>query len=303
MPSETCLITGGSGLIGSRLIKCLRTEGYQVRILTRSKSLASTSGYHFWSVENNLLDEPVLKGVDHIIHLAGTNIGAQRWSSYRKREILDSRVKTLHFLFDKIKTGQSSIKTLISASGVGYYGALTSDHIFTEQDPAADDFLGQTCLHWEQAAEMFQDIQARTVMMRTPMVLSKDGGALPRLMWPVKLGVAAPLGHGRQYMPWIHIDDLVAVYLKALTDSSMVGPFNAAASEQPTNREFMKITARIHHKPFWMPPVPSFIFKIIYGDMASILLEGSRVSNDKLLTSGFKFRYSKLSDALYHIYN
>ena len=302
MPSETCLITGGSGLIGQALTKQLRLRGHEVRILTRSENLASQPGYYHWSVHNRTLDTEALKDADHIIHLAGAGIASKRWTPKRKLTILNSRVDGLRFLFEMVQKEKSRPRTLVSASGVNYYGTKTTNHIFSETDPPAGDFLGKTCVEWEQSAMAFQDLNIRTVMMRTPMVLSADGGALPKLMLPVKLGLSTPIGNGRQYMPWIHINDLCHSYVKAIEDPSMSGPYNANAPEQPTNKEFMKIAAKTIQRPFWHLNIPGFFLRLILGEMAGVILEGSRVSNSKLVASGFQFKYLDLSSALKEIY-
>lgn len=280
---ETVLISGGTGLVGSHLSKKLRAKGYEVAVLSRS-------------------DPDSVKAVetaDYIIHLAGANIGAGRWTARRKQQILDSRVNTANDIYEQVAASRHpKLKAFISASATGYYGAVTTDKIFAEDDPAATDFLGKTCRLWEAAAEGFQNLGARTVKIRTGVVLTGRGGALEKMSLPVKMGVGSAIGSGGQYLPWIHIDDLCGIYIKAVEDSGMEGAYNAVAPDHRTNREFTQTLARVLKKPFWFPPVPALAMKLLFGQMSEILLEGSRVSSEKIVREGYSFRFPDLENAL-----
>ncbi len=297
-PSNKILITGGTGLIGQELSRKLLHKGYEVSVLSRNKKTdAGIKTYH-WDLLNNEIEKEAIETADYIIHLAGANIADKRWTEKRKQVIVDSRVKTAELLYNKVKKSKSRPKAFISASAVNYYGTLTSDRIFNEEDPPAGDFLGETCRKWEQAAKRFEESGVRTVIIRTGIVLSGKGGALAKMLKPVRLGLGAPIGSGRQYMPWIHIDDLCNIYIKAIEDKKMKGAFNAVAPEHTTNKEFMKTLARVHNKPFLAPNVPAAVMKILLGEMAGLLLKGSRISSHKIRSAGYKFLYPGLESAL-----
>jgi uncharacterized protein (TIGR01777 family) len=295
---ETILITGATGLIGHQLCHKLKELGYRVTTLSRTKN--NTSGFQTftWNIENQILDQEAIDTADYIIHLAGANIGERRWTKERKQFIVDSRVKSAQLLLNKIKSSNIQPKAFISASAIGFYGAFTSDKIFDETDRPAHDFLGTTCQQWESSITQFERLGIRTVLLRTGIVLTKKGGALAKMSIPVKLYLGSPLGDGKQYMPWIHIDDLCNIYIKAITDIKMQGVYNAVAPDFKTNKEFIKTLANVLHKPFLNFNIPAFLFKIIFGEMSAMLLKGSRVSPEKLLATGYIFKYTELKSAL-----
>jgi uncharacterized protein len=292
----TVLITGGSGLVGRHLIPKLRQKGYEVAILSRGeKQQEGITTYH-WNPETGDLDRRALLA-DYIIHLAGANIAAGRWTAARKKEIVDSRVKTALLLYEELPV-HHHLKAFISASAVGYYGLGTSEKIFEEDEKPAYDFLANTCLQWEKAADKFSERNVRVVKLRTAPVMAADGGAWPMLRLPVNLGFSAPLGSGTQYMPWIHVDDLCAIYLQAVESQAMQGVYNAAAPGHVTNAQFMKTAAQVMHRPFFAPHVPAFAIHLALGEMGEGLLQGSRVSPEKILSTGFRFQYPMLKEAL-----
>ena len=292
------LITGGSGSIGQALIPKLLEKGHQVAVIGRSKHPELGVATFEWNLDADTMDEDALKGVTHIIHLAGAGIADKPWSPSRKREILESRVKPLKLLANKLKEKNQRISAIISSSAVGYYGGITSNKIFEENAPAAADFLGTTCKMWEDAVQFFQPVANREVRIRTSVVLMKDAGALPKLVTPTKFGVGAPVGNGKQWMPWIHIDDMVAVYLKAIEDENMSGPYNAVASEHVNQKEMIKGIGKAIGRPTFLPPVPGFLLKTVLGEMAVVITEGSRASNKKLTEACFEFKYDELQPAL-----
>lgn len=289
------LISGGSGIVGQVLCEKLQAMGYSVGILSRSNK--SEFKTYIWDQKNNQIDPESIASSDYIIHLAGANIAEKRWSSSRKNLIIDSRVESANLLFKEVKRQNKKLKAFVSASAVGYYGAITSGKIFTEENQAADDFLGQTCQKWEQAAEQFQSLNIRTISLRTGLVLNKQGGALSKMSMPIKLGLASTLGTGKQYIPWIHIDDLCDIYIKAIEDNQMKGVFNAISPDFQTNKSFTQILAKVLNKPFFLPKTPAFILKLALGEMSKLLLKGSRVSSDKLRSNGYKFKYTELEEA------
>jgi len=300
MDKKIVLITGGTGLIGTQLSKLLFDKGYQVRILSRSKNKEQNNDYHYytWNVPKREIDIAALKNVHYVIHLAGAGIAKSRWTATQKKQIVDSRVDSALLLLEKLQQTNHRPLKFIAASGIGFYGAVTTNTIFTEKDPAHDDFLGNTCKSWEQSSLKFEESGIKTSILRTGIVLTKEGGALEKLRQTFKFRFAAALGDGQQYMPWIHISDLCQLYLHAIENPAFTGIYNAVTSEHVTNHEFTKALVRKHNRTLQLPNVPSFILKIILGSMSEMVLNGSRVSAKKLERIGFKFRYDTLDKAL-----
>ena len=292
----TILITGGTGLIGKELTKKLTSKGHVVNILTRTPK----KNHEFrWNVKESFIDKDAFNNVTHIIHLAGAGITDKRWTNNRKKELINSRVKTTNLLFKKVKEYNIPIERFISASGIGYYGAVTSDKIFTEKDKPKNDFISKICVKWEDATHQFEQIDIPVTILRTGVVLSKNGGALQKMNTPLFLSA---LGNGKQYMPWIHIDDLCALYIKSVEDKMFTGIFNAVAPEHQSNESFTKALGKAINKSVLPMNAPSFILKTALGEMAYILLNGSRVSAEK--TSQFyTFNFPNLQTALNNIYN
>jgi uncharacterized protein (TIGR01777 family) len=293
------LVTGGTGFIGTSLCNLLRDKGYTVLILSRTK--IDKPNTYYWSLEDHYIDPEAIVRADYIIHLAGAGIADKRWSKERKRILIDSRVKSANLLFEKVKELNPNLKGFISASAVGYYGATTSTKIYKENDAAGNDFVSDICKVWEKASLQFEAINVRTVIFRTGVVFAKEGGAMEKLSKPIKLGVGAALGSGKQYMPWIHIDDLCNMYAEAIENSEINGVYNAVAPEHITNKLLNKTIAKKLKKPLWLPNIPAFVMKLILGEMAVILLEGSRVSSEKIVPTGFKFKYPSLTKALHNL--
>jgi len=299
---ETVLITGGTGLIGRQLTRKLKEKGYNVLLLSRKSSPGNGHSVYNWNPDKNEVENEVIERSDYIIHLAGAGIGDKRWTKKRKELILSSRIKTCELLFKKVQESGTKLKAFISASGIGWYGAETSEKIFSETDPPAGDFIDDVCRQWEQSADRFQESGIRTVKIRTGIVLARKGGALGRMTLTVRPGLGSALGSGRQYNPWIHIDDLCNIYLRAIEDKSMAGSWNAVAPEHITNREFMRKLAKVLEKPFFFPAVPSFAIKLLFGNMSEILLKGSRVSAGKILSAGYNFEFPDLENALKNLF-
>ncbi len=292
------LVSGGSGLVGKMLCEKLQAKGYDIAILSRTKKNSTAFKTYLWHPDKHQIDPEAIQSSDYIIHLAGANIAEKRWTNSRKKLILDSRVQSANLIFNELKKQKKELKAFISASAVGYYGALTSDTIFTEEHSASDDFLGQTCLAWEHAAKQFEEIGIRTVVLRTGVVLDKQAGALSKMILPVKIGLGSAIGNGRQYMPWIHIDDLCELYIKSIEDNHMNGVFNAVTPDFQTNKSFTQTLAKTLQKPFFLPNIPVFLLRLALGEMSIILLQGSRVSADKLIELGFTFKFPNLGSAL-----
>jgi len=288
------LITGGTGLVGKKLSQMLIDKNHDVLILSRNPK---NKNEYKWDVANNYIDKKALLETDYIIHLAGAGIGDKRWSEKRKQVIIDSRVKTATLLFEKIKEYKINLKGFISASGIGYYGAITSETIFEETAPVGTDFLGDVCKKWEQAAHQFSTENIPVTLLRTGIVLTEKGGALDKMKTPI----ISPLGSGKQYLPWIHIDDLCQMYTQSI-EGDLIGIYNAVAPEHHTSITFSKAFAESIKRPYLGIGVPRFMLKLLFGELAVILLEGSRISTKKIEKNGFSFRFKTLKKALHNLY-
>lgn len=299
---ETVLITGGSGLIGKHLCLRLKEKGFNVTILSTTRQKVEGFTTYFWDINKKIIEKQAIEDADYIIHLAGANIGEKRWTTERKRVIIDSRVKSAELIFNTLKENNKTLKAFVSASAVGYYGAVTSDKIFTETDQAATDFLGETCRLWEQSADAFSELGIRTVKIRTGVVLAHQDRALTKMITQIKLGIGSALGNGKQYLPWIHIEDLCQIYIKAIEDKEMNGPYNAVAPDIRTNKEFTHVLATTLNKPFWFPNIPAFILKLFFGEMSDVILKGSKVSCAKILSMNFTFKFANLENAFMDLF-
>jgi uncharacterized protein len=297
------LITGGSGLVGTRLTELLLQKGFTVSHLTRKVEDKRVGGKpiktYLWDIKKGIIDEKSLLEADYLIHLAGAGVADENWSEARKNEIVDSRVKSIQLISNTLKAIPHKLKGFVSSSGIGFYGADTGDEYMSEQHTAGTDFIADCCIQWEEGADEIEALGIRTVKLRTGLVLSEKGGALPRLTQPVRWGVGAALGTGKQWQSWIHLDDLCELYIKALTDEKMQGTYNAVAPNPVTNYDLTKISAQVLKRPFWMPNVPAFALKLVFGEMASIVLGGNYVLNQRIkLETDFKYRFVEVQGAL-----
>jgi len=287
------LITGGTGLVGKALTEKLREKGHTVRVLSRKPK----SDEFYWNVKEQKIDDAAFENLNCIIHLAGASI-SERWTEDYKKEMFASRLNAAKLLKEYCLKNSVRLDSFISASGINFYGTFTSDEILDEKlGVKKADFLAKLCVDWENAADDFADISDRVVCLRTAMVLAKDGGAFPLLEKTVALNIGSAVGTGKQWMNWIHLDDLVNMYVFAVENAEMNGKFNAVADEVPTNKEFMKNLAKSKEKFFLPVNVPGFVLQTALGEMSSIVLEGTRASNEKIKSLGFDFTYSSLNEA------
>ena len=296
------LITGGSGLLGSSLTKKLVSEKIEVVHLTREKSSKNDVKNYIWDWRNKDIDERCFNGVTHIVHLAGAGIAEKAWTQKRKNTIVKSRVLTTRLLHSKIKSKNHKIKAFISASAVGYYGAQFSEKVFIETDPSYEDFMGNCCKQWEKATDLFIPI-SRVVKLRLGVILDPNFGALPRIAGMIKNRLGSPLGTGKQYMPWIHIQDAVELFYQAIISEQFSGIYNAVSNDIVTNAELTHRIGKVLNRKIWLPNVPSFLLKFLYGEMSDTILRGVKVSNKKLKSTDFKFKYENLDQALKEIYH
>ena len=294
------LISGSTGLIGSALIPVLTEAGHDVVRLVRSTPKPDGSAVH-WDPESEQIDTAGLEGMDAVVHLAGENIGAGRWSRNRKARIFDSRVKGTRLLCESLANLTHPPKVLVSASAIGYYGDR-DEEILNEESISGFGFLAEVCVEWEIATEPLAETEIRVVNLRTGIVLSLAGGPLEKMLPPFKIGVGGVLGNGRQYMSWITLDDAVGAIHHALTTDNLHGPVNNAAPHPVTNREFTKTLGRVLSRPTLFP-IPSFGLRLMFGEeMANeLFLASTRVEPSRLLKTGYPFQYPDLESALRHI--
>ncbi|TRX50909.1 TIGR01777 family protein [Fulvivirga sp. M361] len=299
--SKTVLITGGTGLVGSRLTELLKEKGYNVRFMTRNPKKSSDIALFGWDVGQGTIDESALENVDYIMHLAGAGVADKPWSKERKKEIRDSRTKSTQLLKDTLEKNAHQVKAFISASAIGYYG-WDSGGVWKKEDSRfGDDFLATVTKVWEAEVDEIDKLGIRTVKLRIGVVLSEKGGALKEITKPIKWGVGAPLGPGDQYMSWIHLDDLCNMFIYAMENENTTGIYNAVAPNPVTNKELSKLSAKMLNKPFFLPNVPGFVLKLILGEMASMILGGSRVSPEKIQQAGFRFDFTEIKPALQNL--
>jgi uncharacterized protein (TIGR01777 family) len=292
------LITGASGLIGNRLTDMLLQAGHQVVHLGRSKKNGRVPSF-VWDVDGSTIEEGAFNDVDTVIHLAGAGVADRRWSAAWKKEILESRIKSTALLVQYLEKNPQ-VKTVVSASAIGYYG-VESNHELIETDKPGTDFLANVVEQWEAAVDNITN--KRVVKLRVGIVLSDKGGALKQMAAPIRLGVGAPLGSGKQAISWIHLDDLCSMFVYAVENENLSGAYNATGPYAVTNQELTKAIAHQLQKPLWLPPVPGFVLKIMIGEMADMVVKGSVVSSRKIQQTGFKFQYPDLETALRNLLN
>ena len=291
------LITG-TGTIAKALAHHLDKKGFRVNFLSTTKSYYGKFPCFHWDVSKGTIDPAAFSDVEHIVHLAGAGIADKKWSAERKSLLESSRVDSAQLILRYLKKQDCKIQTFISASGSNYYGTVTQKESFREEEEAGHDFVGQLCEKWEKAAFEFKEIGARVCVLRTGIVLSSQGGALPRLKRIAKCFMSAPIGRGKQMMPWIHIDDLCAIYAHTIENQDCSGPYNAVSTEKVCNRYFTHCVAKVAKRPMWPIGIPSFLLKLMYGEMASLLLHGTHLENNRIISSGFTFRYPRLLEAI-----
>ena len=295
------LITGGTGMIGRLITEELLKQGYSVSHLSRKPGNNPKVKTYLWDVYKGIIDEHCLEGISTILHLAGENIAEKRWTDKRKKEIIDSRTRSINLIYKLIQSKSNQVNTIISASAIGYYSDR-GDEFLTEDSPPNNYFMAQCCIEWEDAIDKGKELGLRILKFRTGVVLNKNEGALMQMARPIKLGFGAPLGSGRQWIPWVHWQDVVDMYLYAIEKINLSGVYNMAAPNPVTNKQLTKALGKQLHRPIWPIKVPSFVFKLLLGEMSTIVLGSTRVSAEKIEMDGFTFKYPELVGALKQIY-
>lgn len=301
MANKNILITGGSGLLGRHLTDALLNLGHKVSYLSRHQGKDTRVKTYLWDVDKGEIDPACIDGIDTIIHLAGAGIADKPWTAARKKEIVESRTASIRLVYDLMRKKPHRVSTLISASGINYYGD-GGNKLLEEEDLPGNDFVANCCIEWEKAVDEGVEFGLRIVKYRTGVVLTQEGGALPKLAQPVKLYVGSPLGNGKQWVPWIHPQDVTDMYLFALDSPDLAGTFNMVAPIPVTNKELTRAVAKQLDKPLWAPNVPAFLIKLLFGEMASLVLGSTKASAEKIESNGFKFSYPDVASALKEIY-
>lgn len=295
---STVLLAGGSGLIGQRLSVLLEKKGYHVIFLSRKKK--SDDRFFQWNVKKKTIDSAAIEKADFVINLAGAGIVDKRWTESRKKVLIESRTQTAALLkdsFEKIKKP----KAYLSASAIGFYGNRGDEWLTESSDPQPEDFLSECTMAWENAAKSIAMSEIRTAIFRIGIVLSMNGGALPEMILPMKFGARVSFGNGKAYYPWIHIDDVCHMFIWALENEKANGIYNAVAPKPLIIKDLAKEIQEARGG-FALPiPAPSFALKLVMGEMADMLLNSARVSAEKILASGYKFKFPDIQPALKNI--
>jgi uncharacterized protein (TIGR01777 family) len=307
---RTVLITGGTGLVGTALTQHLTSKGYAVIILTRDKPTEKKKRfvnvtYAYWDTAKQTIDINVVQKADHIIHLAGSGVMDKKWTANYKKQIVESRTKSSELLFNTLKNNSNKVRSIASASAIGWYGKdIFPNKKFTENDPADKSFLGETCRLWEANIEPVQQLDIRLVKLRTGIVLSNDGGAFAEFKKSLKFNLAAILGNGKQIISWIHIDDLCRLYIDAIENENLSGSYNVVTPEPVSNEQLItRLAQKIKGKFFVKVHVPTFVLKLILGEQSIEVLKSTTVSCNKIQQEGFRFLYPTVEAALEQLCN
>jgi len=298
---KNILITGATGLVGRTLVPALQKQGHNIAVLSRKQTEIKDVRVFLWDVYKEKIDKKAFEGIDTIIHLAGEGIADKKWTVERKKQLIDSRVRSADLLYKAVKETNAPVKSFISASAVGFYGDR-NEEILTENSLPGNDFLAECCIKWEKAAEEGVKLGIRVVKIRIGLILSKEGGALAAMDKPIKLFAGAPLGSGKQWMPWIHLQDIIGIFSKAINDTELSGAYNACAPVPVTNKLLTKRIAHYLNRPVWPFNVPQFALKALLGEMSILPLMSNNTSSQKILNTGYQFSFVNLDDALKDIY-
>ena len=291
------LITGGTGLLGRKIAETLHNKGFSVHFLGRKASKQGKFPVFEWQYEQEKIDAKAFENIQYIIHLAGANVGEGRWTEKRKIEILESRVNSAHFLFDYIQKNKIKIDSFVSGSATGFYGD-TGDYLNTETDKKGIGFLADVCDEWEKAANKFEALNARVVKIRTGVVLSQEGGALPKIILSLKGNIGTVLGSGNQYYSWIHIDDIANVFVEAILNPKMEGIYNGVSPQPVIFSAIIDSAAKAMQKKHLNIKVPAIAIKLAMGEQSAIVLDSCNASAQKVIDTGFQFQFQNIDEAV-----
>jgi uncharacterized protein len=295
------LITGATGSIGQNLVRRLFDGEYEVFTFTQNTQhtdpkLPGVKLIYKWDYRSPKNWQEYLNGVDAVVHLAGANLGARRWNNEYKKLAYDSRIISTRNLVEAIKSVEQKPKVFITSSAVGYYGSRY-DEVLDEYSSSGNDFLATLCNDWEKEAQKVEQYGVRRVSLRTGLVLMKDEGLIKQLLLPFKLFIGGPLGNGRQWFPWIHIDDVIGIYLRAIDNENIKGPVNVASSGIVRMKEFAKTLGKVLRRPSIFH-IPKLAMKVVAGEVADYAVMSQRISVEKILNAGYKFKFENLETAL-----
>lgn len=294
------IVSGASGMVGARLVPALKSQGHEVIRLVRDHRKTGP-GAAIWDPRAGTIDPAALTGCEAAVNLAGESIAAGRWNEKRKAAIRESRMDATTTIAKALASLEPRPRVLVNASAIGYYGSRGDEWLDESSGSGSGDFLSSVCRDWEAATEPARAAGVRVVMTRFGVILSKDGGALAKMLTPFKLGLGGVIGSGRQYMSWIAIDDVIGSILHSLNHAELVGPVNVVAPKPVTNAEFTKTLGRVLARPTIFP-MPAFAAKLAFGQMGEeLLLGGQRVKPAKLEQTGYPFQYPELEAALRHV--
>lgn len=298
---EKILITGASGLIGQELSKLLINKGFEVVVLSRREREHDQYQIYEWNLQKEYINEEVFEHkIDYIIHLAGAGIADKRWTTKRKKEIIDSRVDGVALLSKYLKKHGQQPKAFISAAAVGIYGDSGVEEVdeSTAIDQSSDAFLVQSCILWEEAAQAFEQMGVRTAILRVGIVLSTSGGALAKMLPTYRLSVGGYFGDGQQYYPWVHIEEICDMFIFLLQNKEATGVYNGVAPNAVPNKVLAKTIADARDQKALLMPIPAMVMRLAMGEMADMVLHGANVQPNRLQADGYEFKHPELDAAL-----
>lgn len=301
MIGKSILITGGRGLIGRHLTDLLLKRNFKVSHLSRTHGHNPDVDTFLWDIEKGEIDEDCMDGVDMIIHLAGAGIAEKPWSKNRKKLLIESRTKSIQLIYNLLHRKKHQVKKVISASAIGFYGNRENE-LLTETSTPGNDFLAKCSIAWENAVDEGKALNLDILKFRTGVVLTDEGGALPQLAKPIKNGLGTILGNGKQFISWIHLQDVLKMYLLGVDDATLTGVFNMVAPHPVTNATLTKIVAKHLHKSLRLPAVPAFALRIVLGEMCKVVLNSTKVSADLIQSKNFRFQFTTIEGAIKDIY-
>jgi uncharacterized protein (TIGR01777 family) len=291
------ILTGGTGLIGKNTGNLLQKKGYTTCLLSRQENLTATVPAYEWDITRQTIDTRCFEQATGIIHLAGAGISAKRWTQAYKEELYTSRILSTRLLYETLKNTPNTVQTIIATSGIGIYGD-TGNELIQESHTAGNTFLAHLCKNWEAEVLKIASLGIRVVILRTGIVLSSDGGFIKEMSSPIKWGLGAPLGNGKQAISWIHINDLSQIIVQALEDPSMQGIYHAVAPHPCSNGQIIRKMAKHLHRLILMPGIPAVLLNIVLGEITTELISGQRASSRKIENTGFVFEFPDIDSAL-----